>query len=145
MKVHLMDIDLRDQRLAFLREYCFCWCCGWLYDTPHPKGHPVATLDCHEIASGPARKRAVKDRSAWMVACRYCNGHELTDKTVWPIERQLALKKILDPEHYNRVRVNELRGRAPEAITDEEVEVFVKEALTEIKANVNLAQLRSFI
>jgi len=34
---------------------------------------------------------------------------------------QLALKAINDPSNYDRPRVNELRRRAPESITEDEV------------------------
>ena len=83
--------------------------------------------DVHEIASGPARHKAIKEPCAWLLLCRPCH-NEMHDRTIWSITRQLALKKKMDPDNYDRIRVNELRGRHPEAITEEEVDAY-KEGL----------------
>lgn len=81
-------------------------------------------LETHEIASGPARQKALKIPATWLRLCNGCHqGDEGFDNyAVWPIVRQLALKKRCDPEYYDRVQVNLLRGRAPEAITEAEVD-----------------------
>jgi len=41
------------------------------------------------------------------------------------IVTQLAMKKINDPECYDRVAVNRMRGRADEAVTEAEVDEAV--------------------
>ena len=84
-------------------------------------------LETHEIARGAARQKALKEPATWL---RLCNGfwngcHELVSG--WPLPKQLALKFLMDRGHYDRVKVNLLRGRQPEAITEEEVQVFVRE------------------
>jgi hypothetical protein len=43
-----------------------------------------------------------------------------------PIARQLAYKLIHDPEHYDRQRVNVLRRRQPDAVTEREVAMEVR-------------------
>jgi len=44
-----------------------------------------------------------------------------------PIVRQLALKKINDPENYDRVQVNRIRRRDDEAVSEGEVLLEVYE------------------
>jgi len=83
--------------------------------------------EVHEIAGGPGRKAAMKDPAAWLYLCRTCHRGfaGVHDYEIWPIARQLALKKKRDPEHYDRVKVNQLRGRADEAITEAEVDAYL--------------------
>lgn len=102
----------RPHRVAFVREYGFCWAC-----------FSSDRIDCHEMAKGCHRGQAIKkeNRCAWFVACYQHNMFELNDYSVWPIARQLALKKIHDPAHYDRVAFNILRGREPDAISAAEV------------------------
>lgn len=102
--------EVSDGRCDFIREYMKCWVCG-----------TDRALTVHEIACGPAREQALSERAAWMVACAPCNCGPLHDKTLWPVARQLALKAWYDPDHYDRVKVNLLRGRQPDAITEAEV------------------------
>lgn len=78
--------------------------------------HFRSTTDVHEIARGPARQLALGIREAWLGVCRCCHD-DLDDYSVWPIERQLAIKLLEDPAWFNPALVNELRGRAPTAIT----------------------------
>ena len=85
-------------------------------------------LETHEIASGAARQKALTEPATWL---RLCYAHHrgrygVHDLSVWPIARQLALKKLCDPEHYDRVKVNLLRDRQPEAITEDEVMYWVE-------------------
>lgn len=102
--------EVSQDRLDFVAEFGRCCVCGSIED-----------LHVHEIASGPAREAALSERCAWLPACDYCNGEVLTDHSKWSIEKQLARKALIDPEHYDRRRVNELRGRAPEAISEIDV------------------------
>jgi hypothetical protein len=104
-------------------EHMVCMKCGYVSLSGQ-------NLETHEIASGPARQAALKEPSTWL---RTCNGfinncHDaLHDKSEWPIARQLALKWCCDPEHYDRVKVNLLRGRQPEAITETDVNQWVQQ------------------
>ena len=96
-------------RQAFAREFPRCWICGKRAD------------DVHEIARGPARGNAYADRSTWLRLCRLCHD-DVGDYSKYPIARQLWLKRTNDPEYYDRERVNMLRGRQPDAITESEVD-----------------------
>lgn len=75
----------------------------------------------HEISRGPARKDSLGVRAALLHLCP--TDHRQMD--VLPVAGQLALKKLADPDGYDRVAVNRLRGRQPEAITEAEVEFWV--------------------
>ncbi len=87
-------------------------------------------LQTHEIPRGPAKAAAMKEPAAWLRVCGAFGGdncHEaLGDYGQWPPERQLALKKMRDKEHYDRVKVNLLRFTEPEAITEAEVDQWVQ-------------------
>ena len=102
-----------DERQRFAREFPRCWLCD---STAH---------DVHEIARGVHRKRAVNERCAWLRTCRYCHDNKLADYAIWPLERQYALKMIYDPENYDRLRLNEIRGRADDAISEVDVAIQV--------------------
>ena len=105
-------------RHAFRNHHCQCWICGGLgWD---------GTLDVHEIARGAHRAKAVLDICNWIATCRDCH-EDLGDYSIWPIVDQYALKYLRDPEYYDRVRINALRGRAPDAISEEEVREAIKE------------------
>jgi len=83
-------------------------------------------LEVHEIPRGPHRKAALTQTSCFLATCRACHQGELDSMG---IPEQLAIKRALDPEHYDRIRVNLIRARQPEAITEEEVD----EALTRLQ------------
>ena len=97
------------RRREFLIEFPCCMVCG------------EPSVCVHEIARGACRKVAYGERCAWLATCAVCNCGPLTDVSQWPVVRQLALKQQYDPEHYDRCRVNTMRGRCPEAITEAEV------------------------
>jgi hypothetical protein len=110
-------------RKQWSAEHMVCMKCGY-------GSLSGENLETHEIANGPARQAALKEPSTWL---RLCNGFingchaALHDKGDWPVARQLALKFRYDPEHYDRVTVNVLRGRQPEAITEKQVNKWVKQ------------------
>ena len=79
-------------------------------------------LEVHEIARGPARRRALREPAAWLLLCHGCHHDEFDDYSVQPISRQLALKRKIDPDNYDREKVNALRGRAPGAISEADVD-----------------------
>src|SRR3989304_701614 len=110
---------------AFEFDYCFVCNKSWHRDRDVP-----FTLEVHEIARGPARKKAVESRCAWLLLCRRCHD-AMGDLKKWPISRQLALKRIHDPEYYSRITVNSLRGRDPNAITETEVRREMRRLLEE--------------
>lgn len=104
-----------------------CWLCDW--DRYDPSQPDKWNLETHEMLDGIHRKVGRVTPAAWIRACNVChkgNGG-LHDKGVWPLARQLALKKIHDFENYDRVLVNRVRCEAaPEAITEDEVDAWVK-------------------
>ena len=81
-------------------------------------------LAVHEIANGPRRQKALDRPYAVLVACWWCNGEELTDRRKWPVARQLAALKRSRPEDYDLAAYLALSGRAPTAITEEEVSQY---------------------
>jgi len=87
--------------------------------------HVREVVDVHEIANGPARQEALGKREAWLALCRGCH-EDVDDKRLWPVERQLAVKLVNDPEWFDPVIVNVLRGRDPEAITLVEIAQYLK-------------------
>ena len=102
--------EVSGPRAAYVKEQGRCAVCG-----------ATENLAVHEIAKGSHREAALSEEEAWLVACWTCNSGPLNDYSLWPIERQLALKALCDAERYDRRKVNELRGRAPEAINEAEV------------------------
>lgn len=75
-------------------------------------------LTIHEIARGASRQAALKEPAAWFRCCLRCHAEELDSMS---IARQLAWKALANPETYDRVRVNILRRRAPDAVSEKEV------------------------
>jgi len=98
-------LDYNEIRFEYKCEFPSCMLCGG------------QTSDVHEIARGVHRHESVKWRAAWLSLCRFCHGK--MDR--WTIPQQLALKALRDPESYDREKVNELRGRALNAVTENEV------------------------
>jgi len=81
--------------------------------------------DVHEIARGIYRAEAYCERVCWLAVCGDC--HDLLgDYSRWPIERQLAMKLLSDPEHFDLVKVNRIRGRADGAIVLADIVCFLK-------------------
>lgn len=77
------------------------------------------TRDIHEIAKG-VRQNTIQDKACWLAACRECHD-DLENLAKWPIDRQMAVCQKWNPD-YDRVTINLLRGRSPEAITKEDVD-----------------------
>ena len=97
----------------FIAENPNCWRCGRY------------GVQCHEIACGPARKKARQERCSMLALCPDCH-RKVHDYSLWPIARQLALKLIRDPKHFDPERVNELRGRSRFAIELFEIVEFLE-------------------
>lgn len=103
-----------------------CWICGSSPLHPH-RGRPkdCSTLDCHEIANGVNRQKALDKPFAILILCRFCNGHIVTDKSAWPEARQLSLLRTKRPERFDLAAYNRLvNERAPNRITLAEVDLF---------------------
>lgn len=111
--------EVAPARTAFALEFPDCWNCGSRWRRTFPQ-----VLDTHEMVRGVDRHKALRNRSTWIRVCRTC--HDIVAS--WPLARQLALKRIHDPDHYDRVEVNRLRGRADNAVTEEEVLGHLRES-----------------
>jgi hypothetical protein len=84
----------------------------------------IWATEVHEICSGPARQKALNHRETWLALCRGCHQRMHTPSD-FSIERQLALKLLVDPEYFNLELVCQLRGRAPTAITLADVSPYL--------------------
>lgn len=96
--------------------------------SPQKPKHPIEELNrlcCHEIANGPDRLKALDKPYAILVLCWSCNGNKVTDKSVWPEARQLALLKARRPKDFDLVAYNFLvNPRAPRRIEPHEIAEF---------------------
>lgn len=104
-----------EARNAFRIEHPRCMICG------------VQACDIHEIARGSLRHKAYCDRHTWLHLCRKCHD-AVGNYANWPIARQLSVKMRSDPEYYDLEHFNRLRGRAPNAIEQCEVDNYGKGA-----------------
>lgn len=103
----------------FAAEFQRCWLCGTAAINTWPP-----RLEIHHIVRGPNRKKATGERCALIRTCPLCHEKRLDGMDV---TAQLAIKLRSDPGGYDRVRVNRLRKRADEAVTEGEVRVALIE------------------
>ena len=98
--------------LDFAKTFLRCWICG-----------ERGLLATHEITSGPNRAWGRQHREAWLRLCCFC--HDDVIHAHWHctdlLPREYALKRIRDVKWYNRPLLNEARGRAPDAISGDDV------------------------
>jgi hypothetical protein len=116
---------MTDTLTTFAESFNRCWLCGTLaINTWPPK------LQIHHIVRGSDREKAKNERCVLIRTCERCHSAHLDGMSV---ARQLALKKINDPEGYDRILVNRLRGRADDAVSEGEVimEVYDLQAAAE--------------
>ena len=99
------------ERERYRRRHPYCQLCG------KPRKH------IHEIATRAKSEEAVKHRCNLLALC-FEHHEELHDLAKWPIARQYALKQRVDPEGYCREKLNELRGRAADAISEAQVDYW---------------------
>lgn len=97
----------------FADEFRRCWLCGRSADSCFP-----GSLQIHHICRGPHRQKSRTIRSTLVRTCPTCHEKHLD---AMPVAEQLALKLRNDPNHYNPIEVNLLRGRAAGAIDDADV------------------------
>jgi len=106
---------------AWLVGRNYCWNCGWrpgLWSNVWPR-----RLETHEMVRGPNRWKAFPDPRCWIRTCNLCHEEEFA---TMPIAKQLAIKKLVDPEHYSRIAVNLLRVRDEEAVSKNQVDAEIK-------------------
>lgn len=98
-------------RAEFVFRVGYCMNCG---------ERRVAELVAHEIARGVNRFKGIQEPLAQLVLCNDC--HRKLHHEGWTVARQIAIRERCLPNEPCRLRVNELRGRAPESITQNEVD-----------------------
>lgn len=98
---------------AFAEEYNRCWVCGTMAIHTFPP-----RLEIHHIVRGADRAKAKDDRRVFIRTCQRCHQDRLDGM---PLVTQYALKALHDPANFDRVGLNTLRGRAENAISEEEV------------------------
>jgi hypothetical protein len=87
-----------------------------------------AADDVHEIIGGSAhRMKAFVERCCWLRVSR-AKHDELQNM---PKDRQLALKLLTDPEHFDLEQFHKVWGRPPTAITAAEVLEALRQLLIE--------------
>lgn len=117
----------RPIRMGLISKHRQCMICGHSPARPwRTKPRECSQLCCHEIACGAHRQKALDEPYAILVLCWWCNGMIVTDKAAWPEARQLALLQRKSPEDYDLAAYNQLIGRGPERITQEDVDQWHK-------------------
>jgi hypothetical protein len=103
---------IRDARKAYRDEFPRCVLTG-------------AWGTCiHEITSGTAgRARGIIEPAVWLAVTYHTNSEVFTDKVKWPVQRQLALKAITDPERYDLAKFNECYTHG--TVYQEDVDVWL--------------------
>lgn len=107
-----LNRDTKADRDAYRKE--FPWC--------QRPGCQRRARELHEISRGRGiRSQSLTQRAAWLHLCEQ-DHRDCGDYSKVPIVTQMAWKKWSDPLGYDRRAVNLLRGRAPDAITEQEVD-----------------------
>jgi 5-methylcytosine-specific restriction endonuclease McrA len=101
------------ERREWGSDFYFCWVCG--------QRQSFAPLEVHEIASRAQAPNRWATQENYFRACSQCNSHVLNNL---PESLQLAIKKHFDPDRYDRVLINRLRGRADNAISEGDVRAW---------------------
>jgi len=115
----MLDTIMPDIRSQFETEFDRCWLCGVKAINTWPP-----RLETHEISRGPNRQKSLQERCALIRTCQRCHQNRLDGMDV---VQQYALKLMFDPNGYDRVRLNRLRNRADNAVTEGEVRVALCE------------------
>jgi hypothetical protein len=112
--------EVSEFRKELLRRVGHCEVCGHDPKSRRP-GAVRWVLHVHEIARGPCRQSALDKPYAVLVVCHWCHEYEVGDRGLWPDARQLAVLKRSRPADYDLALFNELIGRGPGRVTEEEV------------------------
>jgi len=110
-----MSLVLND----FASRFSKCWLCGVLAANTWPPH-----LEIHHIVRGQNRAKVAEKECCLIRTCQRCHQERLDSM---PIDKQLALVFLNNPAAYNRMAVNQLRQRADDAITADEVRIAVRE------------------
>ncbi len=110
-------------RAQFRKDFPCCMYCGRFGG------------DIHEISRGGSREKSLGERCALLRLCRHC--HERIHKD-WTVEQQYALKALRDPDGFDRVRLNLLRNRWEDAISESDVWRAAPEVLSRVMSWSNI-------
>ena len=98
------------ERAAFCLEVGFCMNCG----------NKTRPLVCHELVRGANRYKGIQERLVQLVLCGPC--HDQLHRENWTLARQISIRRFALPNETGvRESVNRLRGRARDAVSEEEV------------------------
>jgi len=94
----------------------------------------------HEICNGPLRQRALDKEFAVLIVCRYPNFCKQTDchreVQAWSEAKQLALLYLRRSDSYDlKAYLTLTNPRAPQRITQEEVDVEIRALLDSAGSN----------
>lgn len=103
------------EREAWAEQFNRCWIC---FCTARNVSVTGPGLETHEIASRAQAPNRWAEKCNYFRSCPTCHREVLS----WICEAlQLAYKRMNDPENYDRVKVNLMRGRQTNAISESEV------------------------
>lgn len=68
--------------------------------------------EVHEIVTRAKSEQSIEERCCWLRLCRDC--HKFLQGQ--SVDFQCAVKAVVDPEYWNRERINQLRARSDNAI-----------------------------
>lgn len=103
------------QRDAFIKEFPACWVCFSQW-----------RVWVHEFIRGGSRGVALDNRCCWFAACWECNSGCLDDASQWPVERQLAVKFLMDPDYFDLEKCCELKRVGPECYTMDDLKPYIE-------------------
>lgn len=103
------------ERKQFLKQFEYCWVCGSNWE-----------MTVHEILRGGSRGVALDHRLTWFAACAECNCGVLNDAIQWPIQRQLAVKFLMDELFFDLPMFCQLKREAVTAYTMEDIKPYIE-------------------
>ena len=109
---------IRDDRQEWASWFPMCWNCRWLYGTIDRENLRIS-IETHEMIPRSKAPRSWGIRANYCRLCNTCHANVVT----LSLAHQLALKKHLDPKHYDLVAIRELldNGLSPIIIEEQQV------------------------
>ena len=111
----------------FAERFDRCWLCG--VTEPAWSSYPFR-LQIHHAVRGANRAKAKYEECVLIRTCPMCHADKFDGMEP---AKQLAIIIIHNPAAYDRLKFNELRGRAPESISEAEVQAWVDQLTAERK------------
>lgn len=109
----MRGLSLKVTRTNWGMRFDYCFRCG-----------QIRNLETHEMLRGIYRQKAVKLPCCWLRFCNRCHqGLIHKQPEVWTYPKQLAIKAIHDPAHYDRQLCNDIFRNDQDFVTEREVMV----------------------